>query len=476
VISPFLRDLVLLEIHKIKIKKYKPKEKPKKEVLPVIPPPERVVEGKPEKIEPEKIEMEEIRPRPFPRLKVIKEAPEQRLISLDIKNADLLDVLRLIAHKAGVNILPGPEVGGTVTVTLEDVPWETALKLILETQGYSYVYIKEGRIIRVGLKEKLETETTTKVISLNYADAEEVVGSISPILSPVGKIEVNKRTNSLIITDNHRALSKIISVLKELDKRTPQVMIEARIVEVHVDAAKELGINWSAAREGSTKYRMNAFGNAMWQTGGDVTVDEEEVEIGGIKKKVPIITTSPTLGGYFIFGRLFEGFDIDAKISALVSEDRANILATPKVCVLNNKEANIITGQEIPYITTTVTEGGATQTISFKEVGIKLTVTPKISPDNFITLKVHPEVSKLYKWVNQQPVIDTREVESEILVKSGETIVIGGIIKDTWYQKILKVPYLGDIPLIGKLFRSQIHKSEKTELMIFITPTLIYQS
>ncbi|MBI4777936.1 AMIN domain-containing protein [Candidatus Desantisbacteria bacterium] len=375
--------------------------------------------------------------------KTITEKPVTtgQTISMDFKDADLLDVLRLIAHKVGVNIVPGATVKGIITLRLDNVPWETAMDIILKTQGYTY--FKEGNIIRVDTKENLVGETMTRVVTLNYAMANEAVSIVAGALTPVGKACADVRTNAIIITDTVGNFPRIEQLIKDIDTETKQVMIEAKIVEVYLDKTNQLGFMWSI------KDLVEGFQASSLMT---------ETMPGGDR-------------GEFIYRKLTSGYDITGMISAMVSEGKANVLSSPRIMTLHGKEAHIMVGEEIPYQQTTTSQAGIVQSnVVFRQVGVQLTVTPFINPNNCVTLTVRPEVSSFKGWASQTPILSNKSSLTQLLVKDGETVIIGGIIDDHGSNKTSKVPIFGDLPFIGSLFRLDMSENRKTELVIFITP------
>jgi hypothetical protein len=438
---------VLLTLKKYRIEElYEPEEvKPRKEVVRKYKKPVKEVISKykePVKFKKKRYEKKE---KPQPRKPKPKIAfPEKykiHTISMDFKDADLLDVLRLISHKVGVNIVPGPAVKGIITLRLENVPWETALDVILKAQGYTY--IKEDNLIRVDTEDNLRGEMITKVIPLNYALAPELRDAIMGALTKSGSVVADQRTNSIIVTDTIANMSKIEQLIKELDTETKQVMIEAKIVEVYLDKNDQLGFLWTI------KDFLEGF------------------EISSL------MTENMPLGdrGEFIYKKLTPGHDISGIISALVAEGKANVLSSPRIMTLHGREARIMVGEEIPYQQTTTSQAGVVQTnVLFRKVGVKLTVTPFINPKNYVTLTVKPEVSSFKGWAFQTPILSTKSSVTQLMIKDGETVVIGGIIDDHGTQQINKVPILGDLPFIGHLFRVETKENRKTELVIFITP------
>ncbi|MBU0600156.1 AMIN domain-containing protein [bacterium] len=380
-----------------------------------------------------------------------EETTSPDLISLDFRNADIIDVLRIISHKTGINIVASKNVKGTVTIKLDNVTWRNALSVLL--QAYDYNYIEEGEIIRVDTKEKLMKEALmTKVFTLKYAESTKLAASLKDMLTiGVGNISVDTRSNAIIITDNFKVINFLDSVIKELDTKTSQVIIEAKIIEVTLSNEERLGINWDVKPLGVKEDVSGEVGVSL-----SATVPYKESR------------------GYLNLGTIQKGFNINAQISAMMEEGKLDILSNPRIVALNGQEAKIIVGEEVPYKTTTVGTGGtSTEQVSFKEVGIKLIVTPTINTNNYITLKIHPEVSDVKEWKYEMPIISKRESDSLILVKDKETIVIGGLIKDKKIITDYGVPYLRRIPLLGRLFKSKFTETKKTELLIFITPTIM---
>ncbi|MFH1096293.1 MAG: AMIN domain-containing protein [Candidatus Desantisbacteria bacterium] len=383
----------------------------------------------------------------------ITEKPKGQTISMDFKDADLLDVLRLIAQKVELNIVPSVAIKGIVNLRLDNVPWETALNLILKAQGYTYV--KEGTVIFVDTKENLNLvgELMTRVFPLNYAMAGEVMGGIqSGALTPVGKISVDIRTNALIITDTVGNFPKIEQLIKDLDTETKQVMIEAKIVEVYLNKTNQLGFMWNI------KDFLQGFDMSSLMTQNMPAGDRGEL----------------------VYRKLTPGHDINGMISAMISEGKANVLSSPSIRTLHGREAKIMIGEEIPYQQTTTQLSSGAQTgvvqtnVVFREVGVKLTVIPFINPNDFVTLSVKPEVSSFKGWAeNNTPIISTKSSVTQLLIKDGETVIIGGIIDDHGTEKTNKVPVLGDLPFVGRLFRMDMKENRKTELVIFITPHII---
>lgn len=460
------------------VERVPPPPKPTPEVVPPkvkeVPPPVRVKEAPPvvkrvpavpkvkkreEKVKEKPIIKKPvpIEPPPVPVVREIKPKKEEEpILSLDFKEADILDVLRVIGHKAKMNILPGKDVKGAVTVRLDNVPLFKALDLILKSLGYAYVI--EDNIIRVDTPTVLLGETTTRVFKLNYAKASDMVGIVTNMLTTlahqqarrmggappvVGTVIADTRVNGLIVTDIPYNVNQIEEIIKKLDTMTPQVMIEAKIVEVTLDKRNMFGFTWSV--EGDQPYFVLGSYHIEGAPMGD--------------------------RGEFLYSKITSAHEINLHLQALIREGKANILSSPKILALDNETAEIIVGENIPYQKTTTGEKGTVHTsVEFMPVGVKLKVTPHINPDNFIMLEVKPEVSSLKEWAYGMPVISTKQATSKLVVKDGETVVIGGIIDDQGTEMVTKVPLLGDFPFIGKLFRKKLTETRKTELLIFITP------
>ncbi|MDI6839940.1 MAG: secretin N-terminal domain-containing protein [bacterium] len=371
----------------------------------------------------------------------------ERLISLSFENADVRTVLRTFAELGKVNIVASEKVSGRVTLRLEDVPWEQAFQTVLQVHGLTAVEQK-GIIGVITMEESEEQKRIipleTKILRIKYAKASSIENAISPMLTERGKSKVDERTNSLIICDIPTTVSNIERFVDKIDTPTPQVMIEAKIVEVDYKAARELGIEWRA------KFT-------------EPTV-ETHVE-GGV--------TAPITGvSDIIFGTLLSGVNLEAKLLMLESKDKARILSQPKVAVIDNEEAMILSGKKIPIITL---DRAGNQIIQFYDVALKLTVKPHINPENQVVLDLHPEVSDLSSeaTVAGGVIILSSEANTSLMVNDGQTVVIGGIVREKTGEVIRGVPIISSIPLIGRLFKSKSKTQSKSELLVFVTPHII---
>jgi type II secretion system protein D len=279
-----------------------------------------------------------------------------------------------------------------------------------------------------------------------------------------------------VVSDTPEGLTSVEKVIAQLDKRPEQVIIEAKIVEINLNKSTDIGIQWqSASTAGDPNVNIGGTQNPGANTftygpsGGSMIVP---VAGGGTGVAFPASAASGQIAG-ISFGILSDGNRITGMLTMLAQKGLSKILSSPKVTTINNKEAKILVGQKIPYTTTTVTVSGATQQTNFLDVGIQLTVTPTINVDEKITLEVHPVVSLYIRADPAGPVIGTREAMTTVLVNNGETVVIGGLITDEDRKMGTKVPLLGDIPIIGHLFKRQYDTKDRTELLVFLTPQIV---
>lgn len=402
-------------------------------------------------------------------------------ITIEAQDMDIRDVLRIFSSKSGINIIYGPDVTGTVTLLLENVPFDKAFETILSLKGL--VSQEMGaNILRVSTPEKIAAEranavTFTKVFPLNYAKADEVKVNLDSIRNAEGRrgnISVDARTNSLIITDTPEGLTSLERIITDLDRKPEQVIIEAKIVEVVLNNNLDLGIDWQYSQNvvndpgqqitiGDPASGVNTSGNL---------VSPLPVNKGGTGVALGALPQNGQIAG-ISFGVITNQMRLSGMLTALATKGLSKLLSTPKVTTINNKEARILVGQRIPYTTTTVSNSGSTQSTNFMDVGIKLTVTPTINIDQKITLQVHPEVSLFVRNEPAGPVIGTREAMTTVIVSSGETVVIGGLITEDDKKLGTQVPLLGDLPVIGHLFKRQTNTKERTELLVFLTPQIV---
>lgn len=373
----------------------------------------------------------------------------EKVISVDFEGADIRTVLRAFSELGNVNIVATKDVKGTVTVKMVNVPWKKALKSILDANGL--VAVEEEGIIKVmTLKEYNDvlksTALQTRVIKIKYARADKLEDVITSMITQRGKIKVESRTNSLVITDVPSALDKIEELIKKLDTPTPQVLIQAKMVEVDYEAVRELGINW----------KIGNVDNPSSVTHGEVEVSAP--------------ATTPIFHAYY--GKIAKDFNIDATLTALESQNKANILSQPSILVAENQEALILSGKKIPIVTR---DFAGNQIIQFYDVALKLTVKPHISPDGKIAMELHPELSDIAGQAAGAagPIISSQEAKTTLTVDDGETVVIGGIIKSTDESIRTGIPILSRIPILKYIFSYVQKKKRKSELLIFVTPKIV---
>ncbi|NTW65882.1 MAG: type IV pilus secretin PilQ, partial [Nitrospirae bacterium] len=367
-----------------------------------------------------------------------------RRISLDLQDADLVNVLRLFGELANLNMILAPDVKGKVTVRLVNIPWDQAMEIILKMNGLGYSI--EDNIIRIAsmgalakeadeevrakeAKKKAE-DLVTRIIPINYSEAGKIEPTIKKSLSTRGETVVDARTNTLIVKDIIRNVDEVVALIKQLDKPTPQIMIEARIVEASLTFNRSLGVQWGGNFNASPAYG-NATGmkfpNTIAVTGGP-TMGAVASGNGNYFVNMPAPAGAGTGGGAlgFQFGSLNKALNLDIVLSAMESTGEGKVISTPRVSALDNKEAKIEQGISIPYATSQA--GGATN-VQFVDAKLSLTVTPHATPDNRIFMKIQatknaPDNSII---VNGSPSLRKNEAETEMLLADGETAVIGGI-------------------------------------------------
>ena len=409
-------------------------------------------------------------------------------ISLDLQDADLITVMRLFAEVANLNIILAPDVKGKVTVRMVKIPWDQAMDIILRMNGLGYVL--EENILRIASIAELTKESeeqlkskeakkkaedlVTRVVAINYTVARSLEPTLKKSLSPRGETVVDERTNTIIIKDLARNMDEVLALIKMLDKAISQVMIEAKIVEATLNFSRELGVQWGVdykAGAGTGNPTGKQFPNSIGMTGAP-GMGTGPSGVGNYLVNLPAATGQGAGGAIgFTFGSLSKAFNLDLVLSALETTGEGKVISTPRVSALDNKEARISQGVSIPYLS--VSSAGTT--VQFIDANLELVVTPHVTPDNKIFMKIKakknaPDASIV---VLGQPSIRKNEAETEILLNDGETAVIGGILIIDRGDSISKVPFLGDLPLVGWLFRKNSSIEQKRELLIFIKPSIV---
>lgn len=445
---------------------------------------------------------------------------------LELKDMEINDVLKLISKKSGINIVAGRDVKGKVTIYLKGVGVREALRIILESNDLAYV--EEDTIIKVmtakdyestygrkfgektkikiiplrntaaadvaailnqmkslngkvitddksntmvlietpeklaameALLAEIDVPISTRVFDLSYSKAEDLSKNITEVLTKnAGTLKFDARSNKIVVTDTPRKLDEISRLIKAFDERHKEVLIEAKIVQLALSDAYKMGVDWEVMIRGYQMLDLKSNLNILGAK--DITAKRGKLTIGVLSND-----------------------DYEVLIDALNTIGTTNILSSPHITAINNQEAKILVGSTQPYATTTTTtpSSGPTTTaesINFIDVGVKLYVTPTIHKDGFITMKIRPEVSSVLSTYttstnNQIPIVETSEAETTVMVRDGVTIIIGGLMKDEKKDTVNKIPFLGDVPLLGAAFRNTSKSTAKTELVIFLTPKII---
>jgi type IV pilus secretin PilQ/predicted competence protein len=434
-------------------------------------------------------------------------SPEERKytgapISLDFKDGDLQDIFRLFSDISGSNVVVNPGVSGKVTLKLQEVPWDQALDLILKTNGLGSTV--ENNVIRIARLSDLQKEETDRrklqeekalagelsVVRkrLSYAKASELEPTVKKVaLSARGNITLDTRTNTMIITDLDANIKKANDLIADLDRATPQVEIEARIVVTSRNFTRELGIQWGFNHAQTAQYGNTtnlAFPNSILINGtgvpsdNGISADQNGQTTGsngfgaaGRGYAVNLPASSFNTGIGISLGNILGNFSLDAALTALERQGRGRIISTPKVTTQNNQEATIRQGQQIPIQTV----ANNTVTVQFKDAVLTLKVTPQITEAGtvILTLEVNNDTADFANRVNGIPPINTQSAKTQVLVRDGATAVIGGIYQSTETSSQQRTPFLGDIPLLGLLFRNRAANTSNQELLLFITPRIV---
>jgi len=410
--------------------------------------------------------------------------------SLEFRDADIKDVLRAVGQAASLNMVVSDTVTGQVSLSLKDVDIMEALESILKTKGLTYV--RERNIVRVvAVADAKDDDMETRVFPLGYAIGKDAIGVVEKIKSEKAKVSVDTRINALVVRDLSLNIDRMARLLTDLDKRAPQIMIEANIVEVATNYARELGVQWGGqysgtSSRGTTKISGGTTGAASGtpQVGSSTSYPlTGDIGMSGNAYAVnlPAAVGSGSGGALGVsFGKLGGALSLDLQLSAMQATGNGKILSSPKVLTLNNKEARISSGTDIPVRTVSSTAyvgAGSTNTASVQIISASLLLSaiPSITNDNRIvmTIKVEKSEPDFTNVVDGIPTITKRNANTELVVNDGETVVLGGIISKSEGESESGVPFLSDIPLLGWLFKKKSKFENQAELMIFLTPTII---
>ena len=462
---------------------------------------------------------------------VFSQEQEEKIPVLTFKDTPIREVFQSLGAVAGVNIVASPEVSGTVTLQLKNVTWEEALDIILKTYGLGKEYINNNIIIMPLkiLPERRELESTvvqgepleTRIYRLKYLDARDVKKVLESQLTPKGKItaleieppkgwrarggfegEFEKaereagariRANTLIITDTQSKVRELIKRIEEMDVKPRQVLIEAKIMEVNEDVLKDLGFDWGT---GGSVHSGTLTNQPIDKSNGKVVGELGVINLSSQKApsvfgpKADLSGTWPFDAGLSLLYKKLTGTQFEVILHALEEDVHTNLLSAPRILTLDGQEAYIMVGERRPIIKSSIESSDTSVGISksldyYQNLGIEFNVVPQICEDDNILLNIYPSVTSSSQNVPAEsqigettttdyyPIILVREAQSQILLKDGETVVIGGLLKDIKSKSVYKTPILGDIPLLGNLFQRKTTDTEKIDLLIFITAKIV---
>ncbi|MPW45638.1 hypothetical protein A7A69_08810 [Acinetobacter sp. Ac_1271] len=435
-------------------------------------------------------------------------------ISLDFQDIEVRRVLQLLADFTDINMVTADSVQGNITLRLKDVPWDQALDIILKTKNLDKR--RNGNVIWIApvteLTKAEEEEAKaiaqsvklaplqTEYIQLSYAKAADIEklmtqgknssnsgssssggseplgDSVGSLLSPRGTVSIDPRTNTLIINDTAQKIDQIRKMIDLLDVRVKQVMVEARIVRASTSFTKEMGVKWGVLSQGITKNNDLLVGGSettLWNLrdpddDGKYTIERPDnlnVDLG--------VTSAGA--SKIAFGLIsLSDFMLDLELSALQADGYGEVISTPKVMTADKQTAKVATGQEVPYQSTTNSAAGSTATTSFKEALLSLEVTPSITPDGKIQMLLNISKDSVADQApNGELILNKNTINTNVLVDNGETVILGGVFEQTTANQQTKVPFLGDLPWIGRLFRKDLKSDNKQELLIFVTPRIV---
>ncbi|GAB2564719.1 type IV pilus secretin PilQ [Dyella jejuensis] len=444
-------------------------------------------------------------------------------VTFNFQDIPVRSVLQLLADYSGINMVASDTVGGSITLRLNNVPWDQALDVILRAKDLDKR--RDGNVIWIAPQKELadyeqniadarfKAQDTAPLITtyvpISYGKAQDIAkllttGSMQSIaggttgsgeasqhrgfLSPRGSVTFDQRTNTLLINDTAEKTAELRAIIAQLDRPVQQVLIESRIVIATDDFERDLGVQWGVTgNRANPSGQVLQVGTAIGGAQGNNTTTSTlggGLSSGGLNVNLPATPTTGT-ASTLAAAILGKNYALDLELSAAQSEGRSEVVSSPRVITANQQEADIRQGQEIGYVTFQNQSGGAgtsgTATVAFKDAVLELKVTPTITADNRVYLAINVNKDSLDHYINvtgsgQVPVIDTRSLNTSVLVDNGQTVVLGGIYEVTKSDTIAKVPGLGDIPGLGVLFRSTTHINDKDELLIFVTPRILSDS
>lgn len=401
---------------------------------------------------------------------IIEAKLNQKVSSLEFRDTNVTEFIRLLARQNALNIVLGTEIQGRVTVSLRDVTVRDVLKTVLNSLGFHYI-VDNNIILIKAFDRPIPGDFSTEVFQLKYIDAYDVVQPVTSLLTTKGKVEVvqmvktdkmeSQRSDMLVVSDVIENIGMIADVISQLDQPQHQVTIEVRLIETILGENDQIGFNWP-----------KQLGVKLTGANPPAIITSEEGTQAGLSaySEIPVSSSSLEWGILTIDELRFV-------LNVLAEDDDSKLVSNPKVTTLDKKEAFIKIGTSIPI--PQVNRGAAGDLITYeeKEVDVSMRVIPRIEPEGKINLLVNPKIQEIIGYTGDnefpQPITSTREVRTNVTVRTGETIVIGGMVKESKQTQIDKVWLLGDIPILGYLFQDRIEVSSKTDLLIFITPKII---
>lgn len=438
----------------------------------------------------------------------LSSSAEEPLVNINVIDASVRDILTSLADIGQVNLVADDSVMGKITVQITDTPFTSALDIVTRLKGLTYQ--KVGNVIIVGSNASMGVNFgTVNIFKIKYAQAAAVADTLGVVLkegsqeisSTAGKsgagtaessktstklarLKVDEPTNSLIFNGSPNEVAEIQKILDEIDVPYQQVSLEAQVMSVNKNDAKDLGIEWKWSQSPAMPdYTSTTEDYKVVDKNGRPVSDDNGNQISVTRDKITIDRSKSSpftgVGGVIKFGNLngypYE-FYYQAKLNALITNNKANILAKPKVTTINGKEAYINIGSSVPIPKSTTTSNGITDSgVDYRDVGIKLQYTPRINADGYITAKIHAEVSSVGEFNSTIKAYNfyTRSADTQIRLKDGETMVIGGLIDSEESRSISKVPFLGDIPILGAFFKNSSKSKTEQEVIIFITAHIV---
>lgn len=419
-----------------------------------------------------------------------QEAKKKSLVSFNVIDIPVRSALQTIADSQQLNLVMSENVTGTISLNLTDVDWQQALQIILDLCGLQEKIV--GNVLLINTLKESESQLTIKLetqnkldefepllsefIQINYAKAADIAKLIKTgtdsILTGRGQVTVDTRTNTLLVRDTVKGLDTLKSAIERLDIPVKQVLIEARMVTVRDNMDEQLGIRWGMSGSSVDNDTQNVYSGTLNGIEQIQDGSSDQSFVDRLNVNLPVASPAGSLA--LQLAKLADGSLLDLELSVLERENKGEIVASPRILASNQNMSRIEQGTEIPYVQTAA--HGATS-VAFKKAVLSLEVTPQITPDNNVILELNITQDARGDIVSTSTgpavAIDTQQIRTKVSVKNGETIVLGGIYQQQVIESVTKVPWLGDIPYLGRLFRTDSKFTEKRELLIFVTPQIV---